>query len=200
MGLNGISEAVSSYASTKPDTTKKTTEKETDKTAAKTDTRKDAYTPSKETYTDNSKQIYKQDMALVNKLKAEADSRTQSLRSLVEKMLLKQGQKFTSATNMYQLLREGKLDIDPATAKQAQADIGENGYWGVEQTSERLFSFAQALTGGDPSKAEEMKAAVLKGFKQAEKAWGGKLPDICQQTYDATVEKFDAWINTGKAK
>ena len=40
-----------------------------------------------------------------------------------------------------------------------------------------------------------MIAAFKKGFERATGAWGSKLPDICQKTYDATVEKFNAWKN-----
>ena len=40
--------------------------------------------------------------------------------------------------------------MDEKTRLQAQKDIAEDGYWGVEQTSERLVSFAKALSGGDP--------------------------------------------------
>ena len=44
-------------------------------------------------------------------------------------------------------------------------------------------------------KLEEMKAAFEKGFKEAEKTWGGELPEICQRTYDKVFEKFDKLIN-----
>ena len=40
-----------------------------------------------------------------------------------------------------------------------------------------------------------MREAFKKGFKQAEETWGGKLPDICQRTYDRVFEKFDNLIN-----
>ena len=36
-----------------------------------------------------------------------------------------------------------------------------------------------------------MRSAFEKGYKQAEKTWGGKLPDISQKTYDAVMKKFD---------
>ena len=36
-----------------------------------------------------------------------------------------------------------------------------------------------------------MRDAFKKGYKQAEKQWGGKLPDISKRTYDAVMEKFD---------
>ena len=81
--------------------------------------------------------------------------------------------------------------VDPATQAQAQADIAEDGYWGVSQTSQRILDFATALTGGDPDKIEEMRSAFLKGYKQAEKTWGGNLPDISKQTYDAVMKGFD---------
>ena len=49
------------------------------------------------------------------------------------------------------------------------------------------------LVSYDPDKADEMLEAFKKGYKQAEEAWGGELPEISQKTYDAVLEKFDAW-------
>ena len=45
--------------------------------------------------------------------------------------------------------------------------------------------------GGDPSKVEEMREAFKKGYEQAEKTWGGELPEISKQTYEAVMKKFD---------
>lgn len=146
------------------------------------------------TTSDTSKKVYKQDTNLVAQLKAESERRNQQLRSLVEKMLLKQGQTFNDAS-MYKLLRSGKLDVDAATIKQAQEDVAEDGYWGVNQTSDRIVSFAKALTGGDPEKADKMIEAFKTGFQQATKDWGDKLPDICQKTYSETLRKLDEWKN-----
>lgn len=144
---------------------------------------------------DTSKGIYTQNTDLVNKLKADAEQRTASFRKMVESMLLKQGKVFQNADDMWKLLAKGDFTVDRATAKAAQAEIAEDGYWGVEQTSDRILSFAEALTGGDPEKMEEMREAFIKGFKQATGAWGWDLPDISQRTYDAVMEKFD---NYGK--
>lgn len=147
--------------------------------------------------TDTQKVTYKQDTATIARLKADTERREKQLNDLVRKMLLKQGQTF-QGTDIYQLLREGKVEIDPATATQAKEDISENGYWGIEQTSERLVSFAKALTGGNPEKADEMIAAVKKGFEEATKAWGGELPEICKKTIDAAIEKLNAWKTPAK--
>ena len=81
--------------------------------------------------------------------------------------------------------------VDAATKAQAQADIADDGYWGVSQTSQRILDFATALTGGDPDKIDAMQAAFKKGYEKAQKTWGGQLPDICQKTYDAVLKGFD---------
>ena len=36
-----------------------------------------------------------------------------------------------------------------------------------------------------------MREAFKKGYKQAEKTWGGELPEISKQTYDAVMAGFD---------
>ena len=38
-----------------------------------------------------------------------------------------------------------------------------------------------------------MREAFIQGYKDAEKAWGGTLPEISQKTYDATMKLFDEW-------
>ena len=139
------------------------------------------------------KKVYQRDTVSIDKLMAEAEKRTQSLRDLVEKMMRKQGKAYNDATDIYAILRKGKLEVDPETRAQAQKDIAEDGYWGVDQTSERMLSFAKALAGGDPSKANEMIDAVKKGFEEATKTWGGELPEISKRTLDATLSKLEAW-------
>lgn len=195
MSVNGVtsnqaSAAYSSYAST----TAAEKESTTAKTASSTQKAEETgvvYEPSTQTKTDTAKKTYTPDTNLVNKLKADADSRTSQLRSLVEKLMGQQANTYGKANNIWQFLKSGNYTVDAATQAQAQADIAEDGYWGVNQTSDRIISFATALTGGDPDKIEEMRAAFQKGYKQAEKTWGGNLPDISQRTYDAVMKKFD---------
>ena len=126
-------------------------------------------------------------------MKRDTEQRTAQLKSLVEKMMTSQGSKIGQANDMWRFLAKGNFTVSADVKAQAQADIAEDGYWGVKQTSDRIVEFAKALTGGDSSKAEEMRAAFEKGFKAATGAWGSKLPDISQQTYDAVMDKFDEW-------
>ncbi len=184
MNVNGITGGRSTYVSTeKVELGKNSTAEEPNQEIA-------AATYEK---TEGSKTNKQQDRATIERLKAEAEQRTASLRSLVEKMLFKQGEQVTKATDIWALLREGKVNADPATAEKASSEIAEDGYWGVEQTSERLVSFAKALAGNDSSKAGAMIDAVKKGFEEATKAWGGKLPEICHKTLETTIEKLNKW-------
>lgn len=137
----------------------------------------------------------KTNYALIAKLKADAEQRTSQLRSLVEKMMTKQGATIAKADDMWRFLADGNFTVDAETKAQAQADIAEDGYWGVEKTSDRILDFAKALSGNDPEKADLLLDAFKKGFDEATKSWGKELPDISKRTYDAVVEKFDAWKN-----
>lgn len=137
----------------------------------------------------------KERASLVQKLKADADARTAQLRSLVEKMFLQQGQKITDSDSMWKFLASGDYTVDRETAEAAKEAISEDGYWGVKQTSQRIFDMAVALSGGDSEKMDDMLEAFKKGFKQATKTWGKELPDISQQTYSAVLEKFENFKN-----
>ncbi len=137
--------------------------------------------------------------ALIAKLKADTNARTEQLRSLVEKMFLKQGKKAESADDMWKMLASGNFEVDPETAAKAKSEISEDGYWGVKQTSQRIFDFAVALSGGDEDKMNDMLDAFKKGFSQATKSWGKSLPDISSRTYDAVLEKFKDYKNDTSA-
>lgn len=149
------------------------------------------YEPSNETTTEAVKKTYTQNTELVAKLKADQESRLQQLQNIVQQLLTKQGQTYNTANDIWKTLASGDFEVDAATKAQAQADVAEDGYWGVEQTSDRIIDFATALTGGDPDKIEEMREAFKKGYKQAEETWGGELPEISKKTYDAVMAKFD---------
>lgn len=169
----------------------------TARTAAKDTTAAAADTEVAATYESSSK-TGKTNQALVAKMKADLENRTNQLKSLVEDMLTKQGSTFAMANSgdedsIWKFLASGDYTVDEAAKLKAQEEISENGYWGVKQTSERIVSFAKALTGGDASKLEEMRDAFEKGFAAATKAWGRDLPEISNQTYDAVMKGFDAW-------
>lgn len=167
-------------------------------TESKKSTNESGVVYEKSTGSENSTVNKKSNSAIVAQLKADAEQRTAQLRSLVEKMMTQQGSAIGKADSMWRFLASGNFTVDAATKAQAQADIAEDGYWGVEQTSDRILDFAKALAGNDSEKADELLAAFKKGFQQATGSWGKELPDISKRTYDAVLEKFDQWKKSGK--
>lgn len=145
---------------------------------------------------DSANKIYNRD-AVVAQLKADQENRAASMQNLVEKLLGKQKGTFdlANSTNLAATFRHAVQFASPEDIAKAQADIAEDGYWGVNKTSDRLVSMAIALAGGDTDKADELKNAITKGFKKATAAWGEKLPQLCQDTYDAAMKKMDDWKN-----
>jgi hypothetical protein len=146
------------------------------------------------------------DMDSIDKLWAQVEKNTDSLKRLVEKVLVRQRRaynisiKFAKSENTEEVnvvekySKNTTIDIDDKTIAAANALIAEDGELGVEKTANRIVDFAKALSGGDKSKIEALKNAVLEGFKEAEKVLG-KLPEISQKTYDRVLELFDEWEN-----
>ncbi|SCX10901.1 hypothetical protein SAMN02910339_01545 [Lachnospiraceae bacterium YSD2013] len=187
MNVNGITGVVEQQFSTYPKTEPVTKAVDASTVMESTEDKGVIYEPKLETPT----QMYKANEEVIARLKADAQARLDQLRDLVQKLICKQGGVYADANDIWNALREGKVEVDPETKAQAQADIAEDGYWGVNATSDRIIDFAKALTGGDNSKLNDMMEAFKQGYEQAEKTWGGKLPEISQKTYDAVIEKFN---------
>lgn len=192
MSVNGITSGVASYTTTEK-TNRKVAEKKAELSSNKElDTKNNSqdtgvsYEPSDATNTNSNKVT--DYSSIVANMKSELALKNQQLEGLVNDLLSKQATKFTSLSDLFK-----NLTVDKETALKAQEEISEDGYWGVEQTSDRLVAMAQALSGGDTSKADTLIKAIKKGYEQAAGAWGDKLPDICQKTVDAAVKKMEDW-------
>ncbi len=109
------------------------------------------------------------------------------LRNLVTNMLKEQGIDFTVATGSQE------IDISALSQEEAAELVADDGYFGIEQTSDRIVDFATSVAGGDPARLAAIKEGVESGFNDALKAFGGTLPEISYNTYDAIMEKLDAW-------
>lgn len=197
-GMEDVNMSVSSVNNAAPTTTTQQTSTYQKPAEQTTETAKKETNTSGVVYEKSSSEntvTKKTNTALVEKLKKDAEERTSQLRSLVEKMMTQQGSAIGKADDMWKFLAKGDFTVDAATKAQAQKDIADDGYWGVEQTSDRILDFAKALSGNDPEKADMLLDAFKKGYAEATKTWGDKLPDISSRTYDAVVDKFNAWKN-----
>ncbi len=172
MDINSVSNSI--YSTDAYKATAKTTEKQTDK---KTNDTGVVYEKSSNI-----------DASLLIKQSTDAiDSR---FSEMVRNMISEQRGAIDKYNQTITDILNGKKSVKEA-AEEAAKEISEDGYWGVKQTSDRIFSFAKALTGGDSSKMPAMLNAFKQGYEEAAKAFGGELPEICRQTYDAVVKAFE---------
>lgn len=115
------------------------------------------------------------------------------LQKLVANLLKEQGIDTKIATG------DNEIDIAAITPEEAQELVSDDGYFGVKQTSDRIFQFAVGIAGGDPSRIDAIKEGINQGFAEAKQAFGDWLPDISYQTYDAVMNKLDGWVAESKA-
>ncbi len=116
----------------------------------------------------------------------------QVLRSLVGQFLQQQG--ITGDID----IGETTTSLDDLTPEMAQDLISEDGYWGVEQTSDRIVDFAISAAKNDPKNLDIIKDSITNGLEMAKEAFGGTLPEISQQTYSAAMDKLDAWASNSR--
>lgn len=132
--------------------------------------------------------------SLVKSLKEDLNNQMSRFTNMMMQTFQKQGITVNIANDsndFWKVIASGNFTVDSQTKAEAQEAISENGYWGVAQTSQRIFDFAYALAGDDADKMKEMQAAVEKGFQQAGAAWGGDLPSICGDTRSAVGKLFE---------
>ena len=124
----------------------------------------------------------------ISRLWKETERATESLRSMVVRLVVNQGKKLENV-----LSGKEKLFVDAETRSEAEKLLSEDGDMGVKAVSKRIVDFAKALSGGDKSRLAELRAGIEKGFRQAEEAFGGKLPEISRSTYDEVMKQLDEW-------
>ncbi len=203
-GINNGYQANQTYATSSKQATNST--QATDSKSSDTKKTNDAYSGAAAVYESSSSnkttssdtgsvKVKRDNSAIISQLKSDAETRMAQMQSLVTQMFQKQGKTIGTADDMWKMLANGNFTADADTIAQAKKDISEDGYWGVSQTSERIFSFAQALAGDDKEKMQSMVEAFKKGFSEATKSWGKSLPSISNDTYDAVMDKFNNWFD-----
>lgn len=126
-------------------------------------------------------------------LQSAETQRMESFQQMLKSMIVKQGEK--SNLTLFGM----DLNVTPADSQRAAAAIAEGGEYSVDAVATRILDMAKALSGGDMSKLSELRSAVEKGFKAAGMEMGGKLPSICNDTYNEVMKRFDEWEKDGKA-
>ena len=83
------------------------------------------------------------------------------------------------------------LDLSPEEARSLVAD---EGYWGVNKTAERLASFVLKGAGDNLELLRAGREGILRGYQEAEKIWGGELPEISSRTMEQALSAIDERI------
>lgn len=202
LGINSVSSNTSSVQTANKDTKAKEAEVlECKKEAEIVDTYEKGESAKSGIYSKN-KMSEADRAALADQLKADMETRKAQLMDIIKQSVFGQAEAFGKANDdesIWRKLANGEFTVDPATKAQAEKDIAEDGYWGVKQTSQRLFDFASALAGDDVGKMKEMQAAMEKGFKMATKTWGKELPGICSETISAANKLFEDYYRSKEA-
>jgi hypothetical protein len=84
--------------------------------------------------------------------------------------------------------------ISQLTPEEASDLISEDGFFGVKKTAQREIDFVLNFAKDDIELIKEGRKGMIQGFKEAEKIWGGKLPDIAYKTQEVVLKALDKRI------
>jgi hypothetical protein len=116
-----------------------------------------------------------------------------------------QGQVFWATAAKSKVTTAGSVNnikdfqVGDETRVKAKELIGEDGYYGVKRTTDRIMEFAKALAGSGASEStiNNLRKGVQAGFDAVSKMYGGfdNLPQVSKDTYAAVMKEFDSWTS-----
>jgi hypothetical protein len=145
--------------------------------------------------------VYSKETAM-KKAQSLADAHYASMRGMVASLIGgtsgPQGQAFwATAANSGDSVNLKDFEVSDATRAKAKELTGEDGYFGVKKTTDRIMEFAKALAGSGASEStiNNLRKGVQAGFDAVAKMYGGfdKLPQVSKDTYDSVMKEFDNW-------
>ena len=104
------------------------------------------------------------------------------------------GKEVENRLSLSDLGYEGKA-ITELTEDEAKELISEDGFFGVDKTSQRVADFVFSFSDDDLEIIEKSREGIVKGFEDVKKMWGDELPEISFQTQLKTLELIDERIN-----
>lgn len=90
--------------------------------------------------------------------------------------------------------------ITELSSQEANELLGDDGFFGITQTSDRVANFVFSFSNDDIEILEKGRAGVVQGFEEANKLFGGQLPEISYKTQERTLALIDERINSLKNK
>lgn len=105
------------------------------------------------------------------------------------------GKETQSGMSLKNIGYEGK-PITELTPQEAQDLVSEDGFFGITQTSDRVANFVFSFAGDDLELLQKGREGIVQGFEEAEKLFGGNLPEISYKTQERTLALIDEKINS----
>jgi hypothetical protein len=149
--------------------------------------------------------------AAMQKAQRLADAQFASMKGAVEGFIGSsggtQGQAFWAMSAGGKVTSGGGVNVkdfmvSDETRAKAKELIGEDGYYGVKRTTDRIMEFAKALAGSGASEKtiNDLRKGVQAGFDAVSKMYGGfdNLPQVSKDTYSAVMKEFDNWASGAK--
>lgn len=84
--------------------------------------------------------------------------------------------------------------IGDLTQDDAKKLVGDDGFFGIKATSERIGNFVINGAGDSIEMLKAGRDGIITGFNEAQKIWGGDLPDISQETLKKALDMIDKRI------
>ncbi|MGB5793565.1 hydrogenase-4 component G [Poseidonibacter sp.] len=103
------------------------------------------------------------------------------------------GKEALNGLSLEKLGYEGKAITD-LSEEEASALIAEDGFFGVEKTSQRISDFVFSFAGDDIELLKKGREGIVQGFEEANKLFGGELPEISYRTQDNALRLIDEKI------
>jgi acylphosphatase len=103
------------------------------------------------------------------------------------------GKELDTGLSLASIGYDGK-PITELTPFEAQALVSDGGFFGVNETSSRVSSFVINMADGNVEALQSGRAGIVQGFEEAEKMWGGNLPEISHHTQKETLRIVDEKI------
>ncbi len=85
--------------------------------------------------------------------------------------------------------------IGDLTQNEAKKLVGDDGFFGIKATSQRIGNFVINGAGDSIEMLKAGRDGIITGFNEAQKIWGGDLPDISQETLKKALDMIDKRIS-----
>ena len=123
------------------------------------------------------------------KIREQSNNDIEAFQKFIDQIFSYQGsytsRKLTSIKSVHIKIKTEEMQ----SSEQPNEEIQD--YWSAEKTSQRILDYAKKISGNNPEKFDLLIGAFKNGFKEAEKAFGGTLPEISHKTYDLVIEGFE---------